>query len=212
MVKQFSSRMLIIIGSIFLLIIFSAMLVTALTNPSGGGGTQTGAKQELRADMVPPEVFEYTSVFSMNAYLQETKRGTAKEGTFELKSTQSRYKNTMSGVVTVRNLEYIGNYNEIYEAWIVDMDTGFTLPVGLFTVDGDGDATLDFTNEDFANPYDAVVVTKESYPDNDPRPNGEVVLVGYFDATSLDKSTLSSSAITKEEYSQYGEDADSVYE
>lgn len=212
MAKEFSSRMLIILGVVCLLMISCALLVFAVnSNPGGSGGEQTGAKQELEADMVPPEVFEYTSVFSMNAYEQETKYGTAKEGTFTLKSSQSRYKNSMSGVISVRNLEYLDNYDEIYEAWMVDMDTGYTLALGLFTVDGDGDATLDFTNQDYAIPYDAIVITKEAYPDDDPRPNGEVVLVGYFDASSLDKSTMSSAGITKEEYSQYGEDASTVY-
>lgn len=212
MAKQFSSRMLIILGSISIILIFSAVLVFAVaSNPGGGGGRQTGAKQELDIGMVPPEVFEYTSVFTMNTYEQQTKRGTAKEGTFTLKSSQSRYKNTMSGVVSVHKLDYLENYGEIYEAWMVDMDTGFTLPLGLFTVDGDGEATLTFTNEDYAMPYDAIAITKETYPDDDPRPNGEVVLVGYFDASSLDKSTLSSARISKEEYNKYGNQADTVY-
>ncbi|MBI5072608.1 anti-sigma factor [Candidatus Woesearchaeota archaeon] len=213
MAKQFSSRMLIIISivSIIIITLGAALVFAVASNPGGGGGSQTGAKQELNVNMVPPEVFEYTSVFSMNEYKQKTRYGTAKEGSFELKSSQSRYKNTMTGVVTVRNLDYLENYGEIYEAWMVDMDTGFTLPIGLFTVDGDGDATVTFTNQDYAIPYDAIAITKESYPDEDPRPNGDVVLVGYFDASSLDKSTLSSARISKEEYSQYGNQAETVY-
>ena len=212
MAKQFSSRMLLIISIVSFIIISSAVLVFAVSsNPGGGGGSQTGARQQLDVSMVPPEVFEYTSIYSMNEYEQETKRGTAKEGTFSLESSQSRYKNTMSGVLTFHNLDYLDQYDEIYEAWMVDMDTGYTLAVGLFTVDQDGYKMVTFTNNDFAAPYEAIVVTKEPYPDDDPRPNGEVVLVGYFDASSLDKSTLSSAGITKEEYSQYGEEADTVY-
>jgi hypothetical protein len=150
----------------------------------------TGEQKELNVDLVPPEVFQYTSIYSMNRYLYEQKYNTAVEGTFALKSSQSRYKNTMSGTVVVYNLEYLKTYDEIYEAWLVDKETGYQHSLGLFLVDQDGYARYSFSSDNYADPYDMIVVTKEEYPDNDPRPSGEVILVGYFDTTLLTKRSV----------------------
>ncbi|MFA6889020.1 MAG: hypothetical protein WC254_06005 [Candidatus Woesearchaeota archaeon] len=142
-------------------------------------------KKELNINLVPPEVFEYTSIYSINEYYAQQKYNTAVEGSLALESSQSRYKNQIRSLLTVYNLDYLSTYNEIYEAWLVDQDTGYQLSQGLFTVDLDGYTTYSFNSNHYVNPYDLFVVTKEPYPDNDPRPSGDVVLVGYFDAGSL---------------------------
>ena len=199
------------VSLVLLLVVLFAIYGYALpSNPGGGGGPQTLGHKELNVDMVPPEVFDATSVYSMFTYQQEKKYNTNTEGTFSLESSQSRYKNEMSGTIETQRLEDLDN-DEMYEAWLVDLDTGYQLSLGLFMVDSDGHAIFSYKRPNYVNPYDAVIVTKEQYPDDDPRPNGDVVLVGYFDTTYLTKSTVSTALITKEEYSKYGEEADTVY-
>lgn len=172
----------------------------------------TGEQKELNIDLFPPEVFEYTSIFSMFAYDIGTKYNTVEEGSFSVESSASRYKNRMSGSITTLNIEYLKTYDEIYEAWLVDLDTGYQLSLGLFTVDQDGGARFSFASDNYVNPYDMVVITKEPYPDDDPRPSGDVVLLGYFDTSSLTKVKVSTGGTpTKEQYAQYGEEAEEVY-
>jgi hypothetical protein len=204
--KFFESFGAVCLG-VSLLFIFTALFAVYVF----AGGDQEGEDHELSVKLVPPEVYEYTSIYSMFEYEKDVKYNTATEGTFTLESSQSRYKNHMSGIVTVYNLDYIDQYDEIYEAWLVDLDTGFQQSQGLFLVDHDGYDRFSFESDHYANEYDMIVVTKEEYPDEDPRPNGEVVLVGYFDTTSLTRSTVSSAGISRYQYKQYGEEADEVY-
>jgi len=183
--KFFQSFSVVCLGVSLVLIM--AVILTVYTYALSVG---SGEHNELNIDLVPPEVFEYTSIYSMNNYNNEQKYNTATEGTLALESSQSRYKNKMSGTLTAYNLEYLSTYDEIYEAWLVDQDTGYQLSLGLFIVDQDGYTKFSFGSDNYANPYDMVVVTKEPYPDEDPRPSGDVMLVGYFDTESLTKSTV----------------------
>lgn len=202
----FQSLGAVCLGVSLVLIISVLMAVYAYALSSA-----TGESKELNIDLVPPEVFMYTSIYSMNSYVTAQKYNTAVEGTFAVESSQSRYKNTMSGTLIVYNLDYLSSYDEIYEAWLVDQETGYQHSIGLFTVDQDGYKRYSFGSDNYVNPYDIVVVTKEQYPDADPRPNGEVVLVGYFDTSSLTKSTVSMGGISKYQYAKYGEEAETVY-
>jgi len=175
-------------------------------------GDTSGEKKELNIDLIPPEVYEYTSIYSMFEYQYAVKYNTAKEGTFSVESSQSRYKNKMSGTISVRNLDYLSKYDEIYEAWLIDIDSGYKLSLGLFTVDSDGENRFSWSHPSYINEYDIIVITKEEYPDDNPWPNGEVVLVGYFDTTSLTKSSVSyGSGSSLGQYAKYGNLADSVY-
>lgn len=197
---------------LILVSLFAVYVVASHVNPGGGGGAQTGESKELNIELVPPEVFEYTSIYSMFVYEREKKYGIATEGTFSVESSVSRYKNEMDGTLMVYNVEYLEQYDEIYEAWLVDLDTDYALSLGLFKTDSDGYARFSYHQDSYVDAYDAIVVTKEEFPDDDPRPNGDVVLVGYFDTDSLTKSTVSTGGISKEEYNKYGEDADYVYD
>ncbi len=204
--KFFKSMSAVCLGVSLVLIMAVLMAVYAYALSSA-----TGESKELNIDLVPPEVFEYTSIYSMNSYVTAQKYNTAVEGTFAIKSSQSRYKNSLSGTLVTYNLDYLSTYNYIYEVWLVDQDTGYQHSLGLFIVDQDGYKRYSFGSDNYINAYDMVVVTKEPYPDTDPRPNGEVVLVGYFDTTSLTKSSVSMAGISKYQYAQYGEEAESVY-
>ncbi len=171
----------------------------------------SGENKELNIDLVPPEVYQYTSIYSTFDYQWKQKRNIAKEGAFSVESTRGRYKNRMSGAVTTRNLDYLA-LDKMYEAWLVDVETGYTLSLGLFSVDQDGDVRFSWSHPGYVNAYDMIVVTKEPYPDKDPRPSGVVVLVGYFDTSSLTKSSVSyGTGQTLGEYSAYGNAAESVF-
>lgn len=207
--------MLCLLASLLLILIafFAVYTYASHANPGGGspGGT-SGESKELNIELVPPEIYEYTSIFSRFVYENAVKYNLAEEGTFSVQSSRSRYKNSMDGTLSVRNLEYLKTYDEIYEAWIVDIDTGYQLSLGLFTVDQNGEEQVHWSHPGYANEYDMVVVTKEPYPDDDPRLSGTVVLVGYFDTSSLTKSRVSyGSQATREQYSKYGKLAEDVY-
>ncbi len=208
MTKRFFESLGTVSLGIALLLIFTTFFAIYVY----GGDVQGGESKELNIDMIPPRVYDFTSIYSMFSYQQETKYNTATEGTFSVESSQSRYKNRMSGTITTRNLDYLDQYDEIYEAWLIDLDTGYPLSLGLFIVDADGYKRFSYMTESYVNVYDAVVVTKENYPDEDPRPSGNVVLVGYFDTTQLTKRTVSTgTGSTLDQYADYGEEADSVY-
>jgi hypothetical protein len=198
---------------LILVALFAVYTYASHANPAGGSSAGTsGESKELNIELVPPEVYEYTSIFSMFAYEYVVKYNTATEGTFSVESSRSRYKNSMDGTLSVRNLEYLKYYDEIYEAWLVDIDTGYQLSLGLFIVNQDGEARFTWIQPSYINEYDMIVVTKEQYPDHDPRPSGDVVLVGYFDTSSLTKSSVSrGSQATRDQYSQYGELSEDVY-
>ncbi len=204
----------LLVSLLLILIAFFAVYTYAShANPGGGSPAGTsGESKELNIELVPPEVYEYTSIFSRFVYENGVKYNTATEGTFSVESSRSRYKNSMDGTLSTHNLEYLKNYDEIYEVWLVDIDTGYQLSLGLFTVDRDGDARFTWKHPGYVNEYDMVVVTKEPYPDDDPRANGDVVLVGYFDTSSLTKSRVSrGSTATREQYADYGELVEDVY-
>ncbi len=66
----------------------------------------------------------------------------------------------------------------IYEAWLLDEDTGFAQSIGIFQPSGIGRiATLEYSSTIALTPYDALMVTVEPYPDSNPGP-GEAVLLG----------------------------------
>ena len=68
--------------------------------------------------------------------------------------------------------------DEVYEGWLVDTDTNYKLSLGIFTVKRSGKAYLTFKTENYFDEYDSIVVTKEPFPDDNPGPSGEVVLIG----------------------------------
>ncbi len=70
----------------------------------------------------------------------------------------------------------------IYQAWLVDIDTGYPLSIGMFRAPLMGMSTLDFDAPMSAFVYDTLVVTVEPFPDFDLHP-GKPVLAGDIPAT-----------------------------
>ncbi|MBW3002347.1 hypothetical protein KY338_04250 [Candidatus Woesearchaeota archaeon] len=68
---------------------------------------------------------------------------------------------------------------EIYEAYLVDEDTGFALSIGRIIPPGIGQLnTLQFEIANDLYPYEFVMVTKENFPERQKGPQGDVVLLG----------------------------------
>jgi hypothetical protein len=67
--------------------------------------------------------------------------------------------------------------NEIYEAWLVDEESGYPLSLGLMQVGIGGTARLNFEITRLLENFDYMLITKEPFPDINPTP-GETVLFG----------------------------------
>lgn len=65
----------------------------------------------------------------------------------------------------------------VYEAWLVDEDSGYRLSMGTFPAALGGVGTLNHNMWNYLNEYDTVEVTFEPYDDFDPLP-GPIVLIG----------------------------------
>lgn len=77
-----------------------------------------------------------------------------------------------------RDLPPTSNLSRVYEAWLVDEDTGTTMSLGIFQGGSyDRIATLRYKSMTPLDPFETIVVTQEPFPDNDPRP-GEIFLSG----------------------------------
>lgn len=79
------------------------------------------------------------------------------------------------------NLPPVGT-DEVYEAWLFDEDTEYPLSLGLLQVGAGITTGLFFEINRKVDMFDAVMITKEPFPDTDPNP-GEIVLYGFFGQT-----------------------------
>lgn len=116
-------------------------------------------------------------------------------GTARVSSNQQYAQNAPQGgaTVKVRNIKPTYNLDEMYEGWLVDEDSGYWLSFGVFSTDNFGNGRLNTAGSPVGTMpekqklfhaldlYDAVAVTLEPYPDNDPRPSKEVALYGKID-------------------------------
>lgn len=92
--------------------------------------------------------------------------------------------------IKVRHLAPTYNGNQRYEGWLIDEDTGYWLTFGVFATDHFGNGRLNTATYSVGGMpekqkiyhslelYDALAVTLEPYPDDDPRPSENVVLYG----------------------------------
>lgn len=69
--------------------------------------------------------------------------------------------------------------NQVYEAWLIDEDTGNAQSMGMFNSMAIGrTGTLTWEFQGLVNQFESFGVTVEPYPDTDPSPSGEFVLMG----------------------------------
>lgn len=73
----------------------------------------------------------------------------------------------------------------VYEAWLVDTETGYSLSLGIFQPSGIGRvATLEYKSTVSLEVFDKIIVTVEPFPDDNPGP-GTVVLSGDIGGETL---------------------------
>ncbi|MBI4146880.1 hypothetical protein HY489_06105 [Candidatus Woesearchaeota archaeon] len=80
-------------------------------------------------------------------------------------------------VIKVKELPYTERTGEMFEAWLVDLETGYRLSVGTFLTLLGGVGELRYSANTYFDAYDVVEVTVEPLGDLDPTP-GAVVLSG----------------------------------
>lgn len=69
--------------------------------------------------------------------------------------------------------------SQLYEAWLIDEDTGYAQSMGLFYPKAIGRTTsLTWEFQGLANRFETIAVSVEPYPDPDPSPSGNFVLTG----------------------------------
>ena len=116
------------------------------------------------------------SLDSVGEDTPEQATGTVK---FELKKVDDGYVK-LSYDAEVKNLPR--KAGRIYVAWLIDDETGFSRPLGVFQTDRDGDAKRSGSGQAvFFAPFNKIQVTSEELNDQDPGRSGPVVLEGTVD-------------------------------
>lgn len=78
--------------------------------------------------------------------------------------------------IQMKNLPPVAE-NEVYEAWLFDDETEYSLSIGLLKSGAEYTSSLYMEIARLLSPFDAVYITKEPFPDVDPSP-GEIVIWG----------------------------------
>ncbi len=80
--------------------------------------------------------------------------------------------------LSANNLEETYKSNSLYQGWLFDEESGYSLNLGVFdTIGISGFGVLLYSINHYFDAYDYVIVTKEPLFDDDPSP-GEIVLIG----------------------------------
>jgi len=142
-------------------------------------------RKEYEVTLYPPEVVDFTTVDSLNKATVEEKFGEVVLADLTLDSERSQYSNLASGDLWYENLDELEN-DEIYEFWLVDVETGYSLSLGVFSMTtSSGNGRFSFSYNGYIDEYDKAVVTVEPYPDTDPSPSGDVTLVADINLEHL---------------------------
>ncbi len=115
------------------------------------------------------------SGYGRGGYIQKFPRGLAR-----IQSARSQYYPRAQVVITVKDLEESYKIKSLYQGWLYDEDSGYSLNLGVFETRGiSGFGILDWSASLYLDEYDYVIVTQEPYLDQDPSP-GEAVLIGLI--------------------------------
>lgn len=102
----------------------------------------------------------------------------APKGTARVLSTLAKRATTPTGTVILQTADMPPlDAEEIYEAWLYDEDSDYSMSIGLLSSSTSKLSRLTFNVNYNLELFDEIMVTKEFYPDLDPRP-GEKILSG----------------------------------
>lgn len=82
--------------------------------------------------------------------------------------------------------------DKIYEAWLVDEQTGYTMSLGLMKSAESLTSSLSYESRKKIDNYEVLMVTREAYPDTYPGPSNEIVFFSIIDPTRDEVRTPSS--------------------
>jgi hypothetical protein len=87
--------------------------------------------------------------------------------------------------VLIKTKDILPSYenNAQYEVWLVDVESGYRLSMGVFTTGFGGVGSLDYHIDKNLDPYDFVEITVEPFDDLDVSP-GPVMLIGAITAAN----------------------------
>lgn len=100
------------------------------------------------------------------------------KGTAKLLSVRSAYEPSGQAIISVKDLRPSGQDHTYYQAWLYDADSGYHLNLGLFEAFPGGIGSIEYFGAQYFDEYDFVMITREPRFDMDPRPSGDIALVG----------------------------------
>jgi len=127
------------------------------------------------------KIIDTTVYLEGNSLVSRPGVTTLPKGTARVISMHKRSIGLPHGTVfmRVKDLPPVGD-DEIYEGWLVDEDSGYSLSMGIFlpaTIGRINSLTFDIDYQ--LNAFDYIMVAREQYPDTDPRP-GVSVMTGVI--------------------------------
>lgn len=195
--------LVVLLVFLVLTVIISAVFATEGISYQSSRGVKTKDRDQ-NIPLYPPEITTFSNPYSRFAYIDASKYSKATDGFARVNTDASLSKQWSSVEIKVNNMPKI-KYNEIYEAWLIDVDSGYKLTLGMFTVDNGGDGKLLWSANLYLTEYDKIAITKESLPDRNPTPSGNVILVGDINVDSLIKNRISyGKDVSKEVYAEIG--------
>jgi len=84
--------------------------------------------------------------------------------------------------ITVKTKDLPSSFEEpvFFEVWLYDDETEQALSLGIFFTSMGGSAEFEYNYRNYIGPYDRLLITIESFYDEDPGP-GSVILEGYVE-------------------------------
>jgi hypothetical protein len=151
-------------------------------------------KTEITVYLTPPQ----QPVFA-RGYPHYFPRGTAK-----VHSVRTQYSPQARVNIQVKDVRTSSFDNTVYQAWLYDSDTGYSLSLGQFQAIEGNNAEMTASGSFYIDAYDYVLVTRELKDDIDPRPSNDEVLVGKIVQKQLYEPTPQLGEKAQYGYSYYG--------
>jgi hypothetical protein len=104
--------------------------------------------------------------------------------------------------LTTKDLPPSYDGNVQFEAWLVDVESGYRQSMGTFTTVFGGTGILRYRIDNYLDPYDVIEITVEPYPDEDLSP-GPVVLYGRIPPPTFFDPPPKQSKLITNTYTKY---------
>ncbi len=99
-------------------------------------------------------------------------------GTARIQSVRSAYRPTLRVNVQLKDVRPSYYDNTVYQAWLYDVDSGYSLNLGQFQAIEGNNAQMVYSGSHYADEYEYVIITREPKGDIDPRPSDDEIMIG----------------------------------